>query len=153
MAAHSEGPVMRWEAEQEQLAAYLKTEGLKGTRQRARILEVFLDASKHISVEELLGLVRKVEPGIGHATIYRTMKLLVSAGLAAERRFGGGVTLFEPEADSTEHHDHLICVRCGMIVEFEHPRIEELQEEVAETHGFLLTHHKMELYGVCPSCS
>ena len=80
--------------------------------------------------------------------MYRTLKLLAECGVANERRFGDGLTRYEL-ADDASHHDHLICVDCGDITEFEEPRIEELQEGVARKYGFELRSHKHELYGVC----
>ena len=85
------------------------------------------------------------------ATIYRTMKLLSESGLAHARNFGDGQTRYEP-AFGREHHDHLICTRCGAIIEFENDRIEQLQDVVAKKHGFRVTSHKMELYGLCKGC-
>jgi Fur family ferric uptake transcriptional regulator len=97
--------------------------------------------------------VREVDSRIGQATVYRTMKLLTKCGLAEPRHFGDGHTRYEPIApDDEEHHDHLICTRCNRIVEFLDSRIEKLQEEVALAHGFSVTDHKMELYGLCPQC-
>ena len=138
-----------------QLLTYMKANGLKLTRQRELILEAFLNAEKHLGVEELLGLVRTRQSVIGHATVYRTMKLFVSAGIATERRFtdGSSATLYEPEHPGDDHHhDHLICTDCGKIVEFENEAIEHLQEQVATAYGFSLTSHKMELYGICSDC-
>lgn len=134
------------------LLAYMKAHGLKLTRQREEILDAFLGAEKHVGVEELLGLVRQRQPGIGHATVYRTMKLFVDSGIATERNFSEGATLYEPEEAGHHHHDHLICTHCGVIVEWENDAIEELQVVVARQHGFVLTDHKMELYGLCPDC-
>ena len=135
----------------ERLAEYLSGEGLKSTRQRDRILEVFVSAGRHMSAEELYLLLRKTDRGIGYATVYRTLKLLSSAGLAHERRFEDGVTRFE-YVTAEEHHDHLICTRCGRIIEFENDKIEELQERVARKNKFLVSSHKLELYGVCEGC-
>jgi Fur family ferric uptake transcriptional regulator len=85
------------------------------------------------------------------ATVYRTMKLLSESGLAHARNFGDGQTRYEA-AVGKHHHDHLICTRCGTIVEFENDRIETMQEAVARKHGFKVTSHKMELYGLCRNC-
>lgn len=135
------------------LRAYITENGLKSSRQRELIAEVFFEAGGHLKVDELLERVREVDPKIGQATVYRTMKLLTKCGLAQPRQFGDGHTRYEPIGpDEEEHHDHLICESCGRIVEFMDERIERLQDEVAEAHGFLVTHHKMELYGLCPSC-
>ncbi len=136
----------------ERLVAYMKVHGLKMTRQRGVILDVFLSSGKHLSVEDILVRVREREPGVGPATVYRTMRLLVECALAEERRFSTGATLYEPAGDAEQHHDHLICEACGTIVEFEDDEIERLQEDVAVCHGFVLAHHRMELYGLCPRC-
>jgi Fur family ferric uptake transcriptional regulator len=134
------------------LARFLAEHGLKSTRQRSTIVETFLAVEGHISVEELLARVRGEDPRISQATVYRTMKLLTEAGLAHARQFGEGQTRYEP-AEGREHHDHLICTSCGAIVEFENERIERLQHDEARRHGFVLHHHKMELYGLCRSCA
>lgn len=129
---------------------HLRELGLKWTSQRDDIARVFFQAKRHISVDELYREVKKVNPRIGYATVYRTMKLLTECGLASESHFLNGEARYE----STEghHHDHLICTQCGTIVEFEEERIERLQAEVAQKAGFLFTGHRMELYGVCASC-
>jgi Fur family ferric uptake transcriptional regulator len=130
----------------------MRSRGLKVTRQRDQILESFLKIGKHVGVEDLLRAVRKDTPSIGNATVYRTMKLFVEAGIAEERRFSAGVTLYEPHEGDEHHHDHLICTVCERIFEFENEEIEQLQEQVADAQGFKLTHHKMELYGLCADC-
>jgi Fur family transcriptional regulator, ferric uptake regulator len=140
-------------AARDHLRAWMRDHGLKATRQREDILRAFLGADRHVGVEEILRLVRLQNPRIGHATVYRTMRLLVDCGLAEEHHFGDGVTLFEPaRGDGRGHHDHLICLDCGTIVEFEEPVIEQLQDQVAHKHGFALSHHRMELYGLCADC-
>ncbi len=136
----------------EQLTEYLAGQGLKSTQQRDEILKVFVGAGRHVSAEELYALVKKTHPGIGYATVYRTLKLFASAGLAEERRFEDGFTRYEYRA-SDGHHDHLICTRCGTIIEFENARIEELQQDVARKNKFLVQNHKLELYGLCAACS
>jgi Fur family ferric uptake transcriptional regulator len=140
---------MPHDLERAALARYLEGHGLKHTRQREAVLEVFLEATGHITSEELFEQVRKRYPNIGHTTVYRTMKLLCEAGLALERHFDDGVTRYEiPHA----HHDHLICTRCGQIVEFECRMIESAQDEIAERYGWTLLRHRHELYGHCPRC-
>ena len=125
--------------------------GLKSTRQREVILEEFLRAGSHLSTEELYLRLRRKNPRIGYATIHRTLKLFAECGIAEQRHFGDGQARYEP-SNLDEHHDHLICVTCGKIVEFEDPRIEQLQEEVARQHGFSIDRHRLELYGCCESC-
>lgn len=133
----------------EVLARYMAEKGLKSTRQRTLIVETFYQAGGHLNVEELLALVREQDARVSAATVYRTMKLLTECGLAHARQFGDGQTRYETAGD---HHDHLICTSCGTIVEFEDEEIEALQLQVAKRHGFLVKHHKMELYGLCSTC-
>jgi Fur family transcriptional regulator, ferric uptake regulator len=129
---------------------HLRKQRLKSTAQRDTIARVFLETQRHISVEELYNEVRRRNPRIGYATVYRTMKLLTECGIAAERHFRDGEARYE--SAQKRHHDHLICESCGKIVEFEEARIEALQEEIAKRLGFRFTGHKMELYGVCREC-
>ena len=135
------------------LAEYVDQQGLRWTDKRRLICDTFFASSEHISLEELLSRVRAKDPRIGYATVYRTMRLLVESGVANERHFADEITSFEP-TDTETHHDHLICVDCGKIVEFKEPKIEKLQEQVARRHGFELRYHKHELYCVCldPKC-
>jgi Fur family ferric uptake transcriptional regulator len=132
----------------DKLALHLRTNGLKNTRQRQVILESFLTTEGHMAVEELLQVVQGRMSGVGHATIYRTMKLFTEAGIADERRFGDGQTRYEPVIQG-EHHDHLICEKCGLIVEFEDLLIEDRQELIAKSNGFQLTSHRHDIFGIC----
>jgi Fur family ferric uptake transcriptional regulator len=133
------------------LHAYMETKGLRSTDQRRLIVETFFRAPNHVSIEELLAQVRALDPKVGYATVYRTLKLMAESGIAYEREFGDGLTRYEL-ADGGGHHDHLICDRCGQITEFEEPEIERLQDKVAAEYGFELRSHKHELYGLCPAC-
>ena len=135
----------------EQLTAFLAGQGLRSTSQRDAILRVFVEAGEHMSAEELYALVKKKNPRIGYATVYRTLKLLAGAGLAEERRFHDGFTRFEYK-NTDEHHDHLVCTQCGAIIEFENERIETLQQDVAKRKGFKVHSHRLELYGICAAC-
>ena len=140
---------MAYELERAALAKYLESHNLKHTVQRDLILESFLDAKGHITAEEIHQRVRSKSESIGYTTVYRTLKLLVEAGLAQERHFGEGVARYEVEH---EHHDHLVCLNCGKIVEFECDEIEVKQEEIAAQYKFKLLRHRHELYGHCESC-
>jgi Fur family ferric uptake transcriptional regulator len=135
----------------EQLSEYLAFKNLKSTSQRDTILNVFVVARRHLSAEELYARVKKSHPGIGYATVYRTLKLLAEAGLAQERRFEDGFIRYE-HASQDAHHDHLICTRCGAIIEFENESIEALQQDVARKKRFKVQSHKLELYGLCAGC-
>ena len=131
---------------------FLRKKGLKNTSQRMTILETFLKSKSHYSTEDLYLKLRKDHPRIGYATVHRTLKLFAESGIAVELNFGDGQTRFEP-LDAQEHHDHLVCTRCGSIIEFEEPRIERLQEEIATKYNFKIKSHRHELYGLCSACS
>ena len=131
----------------ERLNYYMDKNGLRSTSQRRLVTDRFFRATGHLSIEDLLGIVREDDPKIGYATVYRTLKLLKECGLAYERNFGDGVSRYEVALED-EHHDHLICLDCGRIVEFENEEIERLQEELASRYGFQLKRHTHELYAI-----
>lgn len=146
----------RTEAEQQELdhalaklRAYLNQHGHKHTRQREAILEVFLGSKGHVTSEELFERVRHAHPEMGAATVYRSLKLLCDAELATASHFRDGVTLYEHQGT---HHDHLVCLSCGEVVEFECSMIEDAQERIAAHYGYRLTNHRHDLYGYCRSC-
>ncbi len=135
----------------EQLRNYLKDKGFKSTRQRDIIATEFLGTGEHMTAEDLYRKITKKHKDIGFTTVYRTLKLLNKSGLATERVFADNLTRYEP-LSTEDHHDHLICMKCGSITEFENLKIERLQERIAEEFGFLTMSHKMELYGYCNKC-
>jgi len=135
--------------EQKALARILEARGLKQTRQREVILEAFLEAGGHLTGEDLYQLIREEYPKIGYTTVYRTLKLFVEAEIAEERRFDDGVARYEIEH---KHHDHLVCLLCGKIFEFESSVIEQAQREVARELEFVILRHRHELYGHCRDC-
>jgi Fur family transcriptional regulator, ferric uptake regulator len=130
---------------------YMRQQGLRSTEQRRLIVDTFFEIRGHVSIEQLLDRVRAIDSRVGYATIYRTMKMLAACGVAVEQHFGDGFTRYEM-SDEQAHHDHLICLSCGSIMEFEEPAIELLQQEVATRFGFLVSEHKHELYGLCLEC-
>lgn len=130
---------------------FAAAKGLRSTRQRDIILDIFLSTHQHISVEELYLKIKSGNPGIGYATVYRTLKLFVEAGLAREILLHDGQTRYE-HVVAGEHHDHLVCTGCNAIIEFEDETIEKLQNDIAVRHGFLIKSHKMEMYGLCADC-
>ncbi|MBA2480544.1 MAG: transcriptional repressor [Planctomycetes bacterium] len=125
--------------------------GVRWTAQRQIVLETFLASGEHISVDELHHRVRQIDHSVSAATVYRTVNMLVDIGVAHKRNFGNGSATFE-SALTKEHHDHLVCTACGGIQEFHHDMIETLQDEVAKNHAFCLSHHRLELYGICAAC-
>lgn len=137
------------EAERRSLARYLEEHGLKHTKQREAILDVFLAATGHVTSETLYQKVREAHPNIGYTTVYRTMKLLCDAGLAHQHHFDDGVTRYEIEH---AHHDHLVCTRCGKIIEFDCAMIESAQVRIANGYDFKVLRHRHELYGHCADC-
>lgn len=129
---------------------HLREQGLKYTTQRQAIARAFFrDVEGHQSLNDLLAASQELQGGIGYATVYRTMKLMTECGVALEHRFADtGNTLYEPNLEG-DHHDHIICLTCGRIVEFEDERIEVLQDEVAAKYGFHVQKHRHEIYGDC----
>jgi Fur family ferric uptake transcriptional regulator len=127
-------------------------EGLKTTRQREQILRVFLSSVGHRNIAQIHAQVSKENPKVGYTTVYRTLKLLTRLGLAAQRKFDDGETRYEP-VSAEAHHDHLICLQCGKIFEFEDDALESLQNGIAQRYGFKILHHRMELYGQCARCT
>ena len=129
----------------------LRERGLRSTSQRDDIARVFFGADRHLSIEELYTAVKKVNPRVGYATVYRTLKLLKECGLAAERHFDDGQARYEP-VEGEAQHDHIICERCGKIVEFASEELERLQDKIGRFLGFVVARHRMELYGICKDC-
>ena len=119
--------------------------GMKMTEQR-RGLRVLSDATDHPDVEELFRRSASVDDNISIATVYRTVRLFEEAGLLDRHDFGDGRARYEESSD--DHHDHLIDIHTGRVIEFHDEEVEELQRKIAEKHGFKLVDHRMELYGV-----
>ncbi len=135
------------------LARVLEEKGLRRSRQRDVVVRTFFGMGGHVAVDALLEQVRRADPRVGVATVYRTMKLLAEHGLAVPRDFGDGRARYEPASHRHAHsHDHLICTGCGSIVEFESHRIEALQQRLARRHGFEVERRRVELYGRCARC-
>lgn len=137
--------------EKDVFTAYLVKNRLKRSEQREVILDTFLRSERHLSVDDLLRLVQKRRSDIGRTTVYRTLKLLQSAGLATELVLQGQ-TRFEREY-KREHHDHFICKSCGEIFEFSSPEIERIQDEIAADIGFVIDGHRHQIFGFCRECS
>jgi Fur family ferric uptake transcriptional regulator len=142
---------MPFEEEQKIFDGFVKDKGLKHSGQRKDILLTFLKTEKHLSADELYALVKKKSPRIGIATVYRTLKLLCESGLSSELRLADGSVRYE-HFYGHEHHDHLVCVKCGNFTEVLDPEIEKLQERLAKKEGFSLQGHKLLMYGICRKC-
>lgn len=130
---------------------YLSNNKLRKTVQREKIIELFLATEHHLSAEELYRIVKEKYPSIGWATVYRTLKHLCEAGIATQVEFGDGITRYEHKYGHP-HHDHLVCVRCGKLIETTNQEIEKLQEEIAKKHKFKTLHHRLEIFGFCYDC-
>jgi Fur family ferric uptake transcriptional regulator len=140
------------EAVLERFKAYLRTHHHPVTPQRLRVAEVLFGTHHHVSAEEILARLRERRRPVGKATVYRTLELLREAGLIREHDFGEGFKRYEPRP-TRPHHEHLVCTRCGKVIEFVAPEIERVEREVAELHAFAPSHHKVEIYGLCSDCS
>ena len=123
-----------------------EAKGLRMTGQRRTIAAVLEDSTDHPDVEELYARAVAVDPGISIATVYRTVKLFEEAGILDKLEFGDGRARYEDA--ERDHHDHLIDLHSGEVIEFVDPEIEALQEKIAQKLGYTLKGHKLELYGV-----
>jgi len=130
----------------------LKDAGLKITLPRIKILEILESAEvHHVSAEDVYKLLIANQEEIGLATVYRVLTQFEQAGLVVRHNFEGGHSVFE--LSSQNHHDHIVCVRCGRVEEFIDSQIEKRQEEVAKKLGYELTDHHLNMYGLCPDCA
>ncbi len=146
-----DGTVFHEERDDGEFKQIIRQLNLKVTHQRLAILKTLHDGGRHITAQELFEKVSIKYPEIGFATVYRFLRSLTDGQFVTEVRMGGLPARYELTPKG--HHDHLTCVKCGKIVEFENKTIESLQEKVAQKFGFTLTHHILELYGVCTPCS
>lgn len=131
----------------------LQDRRLKRTRPREVIVEKILSAKsgQHFSADELWDSLRQKDKRVSKATVYRTLHLLAEKKMVEEHDFGKGEKYYERMVERP-HHDHLICVHCGRIIEFENPQIERLQEEIAKKEDFILAYHSHKLFGACSRC-
>ena len=130
---------------------FLAAHDLKYTSQRRTILLEAFGAKRHFGAEELLELVKKRDRTISKATLYRTLALLTQSKILEEHDFADGHMSYEPMIGK-QHHDHLVCVKCKTILEFESDQIEKIQEEEARKQGFRIISHSHKLFGLCKRC-
>lgn len=133
----------------EKLDAYVSAKRLRKSGQRNAVLEVMAARQGHFTVDEICSLLKKNNPDIGIATVYRTMKLFLDAGLVEELNIDGTCRY---EILKKGHHDHLVCTSCGETIEITSDKIEKEQESIARKYGFELTDHTLLLLGCCSSC-
>jgi Fur family transcriptional regulator, ferric uptake regulator len=132
-------------------AAELKGMGLKATGPRLKILNLFeTSVERHLTAEDVYRMLLVEEIDVGLATVYRVLTQFEQAGILERHHFETGKAVFELKQD--EHHDHLVCVKCGGVEEFFDPEIEARQDAIAAKHGFDIQDHEMYIYGVCKTC-
>ncbi len=130
---------------------FLRQKGLRQTKQRDEIVKLFLRTERHLSTQELFDIVRTKDKDVGYATVARTFKLLAESGLCRVVDFGDGIQRFEHKYGH-EHHDHLICTKCGKFVEIYSKKLESLQKELVRRHGYIQEYHKLDIFGICQRC-
>lgn len=135
----------------ERFRRHLRERRLPVTRQRLAVAEAVFRAEDHPSVDDLARRLRTGGAKVGTATLYRTLEVLTQSGLAREHDFGEGFKRYEPAA-AAPAHDHLICGRCGRVVEFANDRLERLLRMTADEHQFLYRRHRVDVHGVCTAC-
>lgn len=129
----------------------LKKAGLKATLPRIRILDILeSNQQRHMSAEDVYKALLEAGEDVGLATVYRVLTQFEAAGLVVRHHFEGGHSVFE--VDQGDHHDHILCVKCGRIEEFVDEVIEERQRRIADRAGFEMTDHSLYIYGICANC-
>ena len=140
------------DTEKDIFRSHIETNGLKYTPERKLILEAVLSMPSHFEVDDLHMKMRSQSNNhVSRATIYRTLPLIVEAGLLREVLFVDKHTHYEPTFRH-KHHEHLICLKCGKVIEFVNPQLEDLIESVAKEHQFKAQGHKLEMTGICKDC-
>ncbi|MEP7326718.1 MAG: Fur family transcriptional regulator [Gemmatimonadota bacterium] len=135
----------------ERFRCYLRDQHQPVTRQRDLVAEVVLLADDHLSVGAIQRRLKERGHRIGLATIYRVLEILVASGLARGHDFGERFRRFEP-VTAQNRHEHLVCTRCGRVLEFTNEQLERMLPIIADEHHFQLQHHRVEIYGVCDAC-
>jgi len=131
---------------------YLRDQGLPVTQQREAVADVVFSSEGHQSVEEIEALLRERGERIGKATIYRTLDLLVRSRLVAEHDFGEGFKRYEHRLSDHPVHEHLICLECGKVMEFESRELFGVESRVRQQYGFQPVRRRLEIYGLCREC-
>ena len=137
--------------EKQQFKKLFKQEQIDDFEDRFKVLEVFLQTEKHVSVNELVERLESNGWRLNSEFVKETLKLMCRFGFANKSRFDNGAVLYE-HRHLGQHHDHMICTKCRKIVEFEEAQIEQLQIKIAAVHGFHMLQHKLEIYGICDNC-
>jgi len=131
---------------------YLREQGLPVTQQREAVAEVVFSSDEHLSVDDIEQRLREEGEKLGKATIYRTLDLLVKSKLVEEHDFGEGFKRYEHRLSQQPVHQHLICLECGKVIEFQSDDVAKIEAEITARHGFRPTRHRLEIYGLCREC-
>lgn len=137
--------------EEVKFAEFLHRSGLKITQARRQVLEEVFQCHDHFDADDLFLKLKGKQSRVSRATVYRTLGLLVSSKLVRKMNIGAGRSVYE-HILGHQHHDHLICLKCGEIFEFHNTRVEELQKKVCEEFNFQMMSHTQQIYGVCKKC-
>lgn len=137
--------------EKKQFEKLFKKENLDNFEDRFKVLDAFLQTEKHLTSAELTQILNDDGHNLDNEFVRDTLKLMCNFGFARKNKFDNGVVRYE-HLHLGQHHDHMICIKCKKIFEFEEDAIESLQVNIASKHGFHLLQHKMELYGICSKC-
>lgn len=132
-------------------AAYLETKGLRKTPERFTILEEIYSRTDHFDAEHLYSQMLKKNYHVSRATVYNTLELLLTCDLITKHQFGKNIAQYE-KSYGYKQHDHIICVDCKKVVEFCDPRIHQIQSMMGELLNFKITHHSLNMYGICGNC-
>ncbi len=138
--------------ERERFLHFLRGQGLRVTQERLVLFDEIFAQHKHIDAEELLASMKERGLKISRATVYRNLDLLVECGMVRKQRLGRNRFLYE-HVHGGQHHDHLVCMGCGRVVEFVSPGIAALQSEICRAHGFVPSRHTLQISGLCNECA
>ncbi len=139
-------------SEREIFSNFLKTKGLSSTRQRKTILDEVFRNHNHFEADDIVEALRKKNSRVSRATVYRTLAHLESCKLIRKVDLGHGHSHFE-HTFGHRHHEHLYCNNCGNLMEFNDPALEDRIEKIAASHGFTITNHAVQIFGICKKCS
>ncbi len=137
--------------EKEQFVALFRQENVDRLEDRFQILETFLQTEQHVTVVELMALLKAAGHAFDMDFVLESLKLMCHFGFARKNRFDNGQVRYEHH-HLGQHHDHMVCIKCRRILEFEDTALERLQQQIATRHGFYLLQHKLDIYGLCAEC-
>ena len=131
---------------------YIQANKFKSSKRRDLIFGYVSKTSGHFTADHIYREMMKIDPGIGIATVYRTIRLLVECGILSEHTFGEKKGYFELNELNSRHHDHLICTTCGKIIEFQCDLLEDEKKRIANQYQFKIDSHNLEIFGICNTC-